>query len=431
MKEDFLKQFQQRNSSREPEWIGRFRREAMERFAKGGFPTTKEENWKYTSVEPVTREAFAMGAQAHPVSSAVLDPYLFDSSARLVFVNGCFSEKLSSPLNQAGVWAGSLRERMENASEQVEPYLSTPSEKAFVNLNAAFLQDGVFVRLSRGTVLSKPIQLVFYSTSNGQPVASHPRNIIVAEEGAQASIVETYISDGAKPTLTNAVTEVFAGEGSLIEHCKLQNENEGAFHFSSLHARQASRSRFDSHIFTFGAALSRNDVSTSLDQEGAECTLNGLYVISGRQHTDSHTSIDHQRPHGTSRELYKGILDGQSTAVFDGKIVVRPDAQKTNARQVNRNLLLSREALVNTRPLLEIFADDVKCNHGATIGRLDEKQIFYLRSRGLGLEEARGLLTAAFANEVVGGIRFEPVKRQVNGILFRRLGRSPLREVLS
>jgi Fe-S cluster assembly protein SufD len=265
--------------------------------------------------------------------------------------------------------------------------------------------------------------LIFISTGKDEPVVSHPRNLIVVGNGSQATIIESYVTLDRGVYFTNNVTEVFAGPNSFIDFYKLQRESEEAFHVDTLRVLQERDSSFSSQSIALGGALVRNNIDVTLRGEGAECTLNGLYVTKGRQHVDNHTMIDHAKSHCSSRQLYKGILDDQSTGVFNGKILVRKDAQKTNAKQTNKNLLLSKEALVNTKPELEIFADDVKCTHGATIGQLDEEAMFYLRSRGIDEAAARVLLTYAFANDLLGCMKIKPMQCQVDLVLLNRLSR--------
>ncbi|HYM09759.1 MAG TPA: Fe-S cluster assembly protein SufD, partial [Bryobacterales bacterium] len=251
----------------------------------------------------------------------------------------------------------------------------------------------------------------------GQPSVVHPRNLILVARDAQASFIETYLSLSDAAGFTNAVTEIVAGENAVVEHYRIQQENPRAFHIATVQIYQDRSSSFTSHNISLGAALARNDVNTVLDAEGAECTLNGLYMADGERHVDNHTSLDHAKPHCSSREVYKGILDGKATAVFNGKIIVRKDAQKTDAKQTNKNLLLSPDSTINTKPQLEIYADDVKCTHGATIGQLGEELIFYLRSRGIGLNEARSLLTYAFASDVTARMKWEPVRARLDELL--------------
>ena len=292
--------------------------------------------------------------------------------------------------------------------------------QAFVALNTAFLEDGAFIEIPRGVTAAAPIYILFVSTAD-EPNASHPRSLILVGDNSQASIIEDYVSLGEATCFTNAVTEIIAGENSVVEHYKLQAENEQAFHISTVQVRQARSSSFTSHSISFGGSLARNDVNVALAGSGAECTLNGLYMTSNKQHVDNHTVVDHLKPHCNSRELYKGILDDRSSAVFNGSVIVRKDAQKTDARQSNKNLLLSEGATINSKPQLEINADDVKCAHGTSIGHLDEDSIYYLRSRGIGLNEARTVLTYGFANDVLNRMKVDAVRVRLECALLARL----------
>lgn len=424
--------FRERRSPRDPEWLVEIRRDAMERLRETGFPTVHDEDWKYTNVAPILKvpfvEAPGEGPRGVPVPGQRPHPDLLakGEGVQLVFVNGRYAPDLSSSARGAradGIEAGSLREILTSRPDEARPYLAKIARKgnAFVAANAAFLEDGAFVRIPRGAVAAEPIHLVFLSEPVFGPTMSHPRNLIVAEPGSQASVVETYVGTDGELYFTNSVTEVSLGDGAILDHYKLERESTAAFHVATMEVRQERDSRLTTHSITFGGALVRNDLNVKLDADGADCTLNGLFVGSGTQHMDNHTLIDHAQPHGTSRELYKGIMDGKSRGIFHGKIVVRPDAQKTDAMQTNKNLLLSKEALVNSEPALEIFADDVKCRHGSTIGQLDSGALFYLRSRGIGESEARDLLVYAFASDVASRIRIPALRALVEEHLGLRL----------
>jgi Fe-S cluster assembly protein SufD len=334
-----------------------------------------------------------------------------------VFVNGQHAARLSHPGRPVpGIEVLSLGEVLRRQPQRVEPYLARitgEGANAFADLNTAFLEDGAAVFLSPGAVSEEPIHLIFLSTSPGSARVSYPRTLIVAGPGSRARIVESYGGPAGEVYFTNAVTEIVAGEDSSVDHYKLQEESESAFHVATLAVRQERASRFSNTQIALGAALFRQDIGVVLGGEGGECVLNGLFVADRSQHTDTHTRIDHATPHCVSRELYRGIMDGRARGVFHGLILVRKDAQKTDAYQTNRNLLLSREALVNSTPQLEILADDVKCKHGSTTGQLDPGALFYLRSRGIGEAAARSLLTYAFASEVLQGIPLETLRAAV------------------
>lgn len=405
---------------REPEWVGKIRREAFARFAELGFPSVKDEDWKYTSVAPIARTAFAL---ANGGSTSPPGPLPEGEGVQIVFVNGRHSPRLSRmpPSEKVQVW--SLSEVLRKHPAWVEPHLSKLAgyaKSAFTAWNTAFLDDGAFVNIPQGAVLPDPIHLVFLSEAPGDATVSHPRTLILAGPRSQATVVETYIGD-ANVYFTNAVTEIVLAEGAVLEHYKVQKEGLSGFHVQTLQVRQERASQFTSHNLALGAALARTDLNVLFAGEGGECTLNGLFAGAGSQHLDNHTLIDHAMPHCMSRELYKGILDGKSRGVFHGKIIVRPDAQKTDAMQTNKNLLLSKEALVNSTPALEIRADDVKCRHGSTIGQLDQEALFYLRSRGIGEEDARALLTYAFAADVAGRIKVRAIREGVEAFLGLRL----------
>ncbi|MGD0362925.1 MAG: Fe-S cluster assembly protein SufD [Bryobacteraceae bacterium] len=370
--------------------IDGIREEARRRFADLGFPTTHDEDWRFTSVVPISRTHFeSSGAGTLPVAVSKAAP-------------GVHITKLS-----------------ESA---VEPYLARYAgyqNNAFVALNTANFTDGLFIHIAKGAVIEEPIEIVFESSANGHPTVSHPRVLIVAEPDSQATIVERYAGSGGA-YLSNAVTEIVAGDHSVIDHYKLQTESARAFHVATLQVQLGRDTNFRSHSLSFGGALVRNDVNAVLS-EGSECTLNGLYLVAGEQHIDNHTTIDHAKPHAASHELYKGILAGHSSAVFNGKILVRKDAQKTDAKQTNKNLVLSEDAVINTKPELQILADDVRCTHGATIGQLDPEGIFYLQSRGIGFADARNLLIYAFARDIVDRIKVASLRDQLENLLLEKL----------
>ena len=417
--------FREKRSPRDPLWLVEIRLEAMERLREIGFPTVRDEDWKYTNVAPILKVPFVEAPEdgPRPIPRTDTSPLLEGKEVQIVFVNGRYAPDLSSAVARDGVHVESLREILATRPDDARPYLAKIARQTngFAAANAAFLEDGAFVRIPRGTAATQPIHLVFLSEPAFGPTVSHPRNLLIAEPGSQATIVETYIGTAGELYFTNPVTEVVVGDGANLDHYKLESESTEAYHVATMEVRQERDSRFTSNSIALGAALARNDLNVRLEAEGADCTLNGLFIGSGTQHLDTHTLIDHAKPHGTSRELYKGIMDGKSRGIFHGKIVVRPDAQKTDAMQTNKNLLLSKEALVNSTPALEIFADDVKCRHGSTIGQLDAGALFYLRSRGIGEKEARDLLVYAFASDVASRIRIAPLRALVEEHLGLRL----------
>ena len=347
----------------------------------------------------------------------------------MVIVNGHFVPALSRTTGlPAGVRVGSLAAAVSDHTEVVQRYLGQLAEfgnRAFTALNTALATDGAYVYIPDGVVLEQPIHLLFVTTASptSGPILANARALIVGGERSQARIVETYVGPRGASYFTNAVTEVVAGENSVLDHYKVQQESFDAFHVASMHVHAARSANFSSHSFSLGGRLVRNDASALLDGEGAECTLNGLYVADGDRLVDNHTTIDHAKAHCPSHEIYKGILGGRARAVFNGKIIVRQDAQKTDAKQTNRALLLSDEAMINTKPQLEIFADDVKCTHGAAIGQLDEEAMFYLRARGLTYFEARDMLIHAFAGDILDRVKIEPLRVALEAELYAQLAK--------
>jgi Fe-S cluster assembly protein SufD len=343
-----------------------------------------------------------------------------------VFIDGMFSPELSDIGSYpAGMKAESVKEILKKHPETIQPYINTVAEEnAFTMLNTAFLWDGAFISVPRGTVLEYPIQLLFVATHRGHVYSTQPRNLIVAGIESQFQVIETYACLRQNIYLTNTVTEIVLHDNSIVEHNKFQNESVHAYHIGTTHVQLGTASRYTSNVISMGGSIARNNLTARFTAEGAECVLNGLSLGSGTQVIDNHTVIDHAMPHCNSIELYKSILDGASRGVFNGKVFVRKDAQKTDAKQTNKTLLLSDDATMNTKPQLEIFADDVKCTHGATIGQLDDEQIFYLRSRGIDLEAARTLLTSAFAGDVINRVTDEPFRRHVEQMILDRLNKN-------
>jgi Fe-S cluster assembly protein SufD len=427
IKDHYLESFSRFEKARradESAPLHRLREAAMGRFAELGFPTTHDEEWRFTNIAPLTQVSFQPASISMPkeLTTLKLDRLTYGAwdCHRLVFINGAFTPEFSTSLGKQTVGLTSLRQILDIKPQSVEPFLARFADyedHAFTALNTAFLDDGAFINIPRGQVVDKPIHLVFVSTPGREPTMAHPRALIVSGVNSQATIVESYVSLGNNAAFTNAVTEIVLEENAGLDHYKIQRENSQSFHVATLQVQQGRSSRFSSHSIATGANLARNDVNAVLDGEGGECTLKGLYMAAGRQLIDNHTRIDHAKPHCTSHELYKGILDDQARGVFNGKIYVHQDAQKTDAKQTNKTLLLSEDAVINTKPQLEIFADDVKCTHGATIGQLAEEAIFYLRSRGIGQEDARSLLTFAFANDIIGRIKVEPIRAHLEEVL--------------
>ena len=396
-------------------WLRALRHRALDIFTEVGFPTPRNEDWKYTRVNSIEKRAFTLSQpDAVPQPGWQQHDTVNLDCQRLVFVNGVFNVEASS-LDQtlSGVTVSSLGEATQSNPEALEPHLSCYANTAasgFSALNTAFLGEGAYVHLAKGTRVEKPIVLLFVSVPGQQEICAHPRILIVAESDSRARVIEHYCGSDDGAYFNNTVTEVYLGAGSRLEHYKLQREGSKAFHISTLQVAQARKSQFMSHSISLGGQLVRNDINASLNDEEAMCELNGLYMATGRQHVDYHTRIDHAKPLGTSREYYKGVLDGRGRGVFNGRVYVHPAAQKTDAEQYNNNLLLSRDAEIDTKPQLEIFADDVKCAHGATVGQLDDNMIFYLRTRGIPENAARGLLTYGFASDVLQRMSLAPLR---------------------
>ncbi len=410
----------------QPKWVAQARESAMAQFERLGFPTTRLEQWRFTSVAPIAERSFALATLNADAAAAMDTAHVAPLSggvAHAVCVNGQFSSALSSVDRlPKGVQVLGLEAALTSHAGVLEPYLGKlclTQTNAFTSLNTAFLRDGVVIMISAGTVIEQPIEVVFASVREGRDTVSHPRLLIIAGEGSQTTVLERYVGTGS--SFTNAVGEVWLGANAVVDHYKLQEEPADSFHIASMFLHGARSGNFSSHSLTFGGDLVRNDVIATLDGEGIDCTLNGLYVARDKQLIDNHTTIDHAMPHCSSHEIYKGILAEQSRAVFNGKIIVRPDAQKTDAKQTNKALLLSDEANINTKPELEIFANDVKCTHGAAIGQLDDAAMFYLRSRGLGVSESRAMLVHAFAGDILNRVKIAPVREYLEGILTARL----------
>jgi len=392
------------------------RRKAIEKFAERGFPTGREENWRFTDTTPIAEIPFkpAVGT-ANPNQFAGLANGAL-KACQITFVDGRFAPSFSSLDLPAGVGVTSVGEILKTAPGVLAPLVQVP-EDPFAALNTAFFRDGAAIRIADGVQVDRPIHVLCLSSLHGEPYVMHPRTVISLGEGARATVVKSFLGPSGGTYFLNAVTTVLLDAGAALDLTKVQRESQQAYHIERLDVRAARGASFTHHSISLGARLARNDFNVALEGEGAECSLFGLYEVAGAQHVDHHTSIIHSQPHCTSRELYKGVLDGRSRAVFDGSIIVRPGAQKTSAVQQNKNLLLSNEALVHTKPQLEIFANDVKCKHGATIGQLDEGMLFYMRSRGIGLAEARRLLIHAFAGEIIDTVKTDSVRSQIGGCM--------------
>jgi Fe-S cluster assembly protein SufD len=425
---------QEKSGAGNSSWVERLRESAFASFERLGFPTPHHEEWKYTNVAPLAKAkfdtAFDKRKDTTTLNISQLQTFTYEEALRsqLVFVNGVYRPELSSvEALPAGVAALDIADALKDEKYQdvIREQLARSAdfnENAFTALNTAFLSSGAFLLIPEGVQVESPIHLLFLSDGcDGVPTASFPRVLIVAERGSTATVIESYTSAGEDAYFTNAVVEINLGEGARLNHYKVQRESAEAYHVATTQASLGRNSSYNSTAITLGARLSRHDINVTLDQEGSECWVDGLYIVGAGQHADTHSLIDHRQPHCTSHQLYKGILDGKSRAVFNGKVFVREGAQQTDAKQTNRNLLLSNEARVDTKPQLEIFADDVKCAHGATVGQLEEEELFYLTSRGLNPDIARNLLTYGFAEEVIEKIKVASIKTQLDGAVLNRL----------
>jgi Fe-S cluster assembly protein SufD len=400
-----------------PAWLQPLRSAAFARFAELGFPTTHDEEWRFTNVAPIARTTFAAGRKG----GVGVDARVVRGPIQLVFANGHLLTRPESL--PKGLEAGGFADDPAVIAQHLGKHVSFAGD-AFVALNTAMLADGALIRVARGAIIQEPIEIFYLTTGEAQPIAVHPRALIVVGEGAQCTVVERYVGEryvgaGDHVYFNNAVTEIVVGDRAVVDHYKVQQETLTAFHIATLQASIGRSATFASHSISLGGALVRHDANATLS-EGSDATLNGLYIVNGTQHVDNHTMIDHTMPHGTSHEIYKGILDGKAHAVFNGKIIVRKDAQKTDSKQTNKNLVLSDDAVVDTKPELQIFADDVRCTHGATIGQLDAEALFYLQSRGIGKSQARSLLTYAFAQDVVDRIKVQSLRDSLEKILFEK-----------
>jgi Fe-S cluster assembly protein SufD len=396
--------FAKRSSGHNLPWLRKLREDAFARFCETGFPTTHDEDWRFTSVSAIARTAFSFGQPAAPLSNSDLKPWRVEgAAAQLVFVDGEFVRGLSIFGSlPSGVTISGLKEEIEKHTPALEAHLGrylNVQRDAFCALNTAFAEDGAFVHLGRSLSLDAPIHLLFVSTTADAPRMIHPRNLLIFEQESEATVIEDYVSLGGGTVLCNSATELIAGPNSTIAHYMVERESLDAFNISTLRMQQERSANVASHSLLLGGGLVRNNVHPVLAGEGGECLINGIFVGDGHQHLDNYMHVEHASPHCGSRQFYNGILDGHAHGVFHGRIVVHKDAQKTDAKQTNRNLLLSDDAQIDTKPQLEIYADDVKCTHGATIGQIEENALFYLRSRGIDEISARKLLLQAFASE--------------------------------
>ncbi len=429
----WVEKMPQFEASAQPKWLAPVRQAGLARFAELGFPTLRDEDWRFTNVAPIAQLPFSPAREAavNGAETRALDAAAFTKlpGHRLVFVNGFFSAKLSSIKPVAG---GARIENLSSAlakdSALIEKHLGKYAHTAsntFAALNQAFFTDGAFIYVPAGVVVTEPVQLIYISSAkqNGETIL--PRNLVIAGANSRLTVIESYISTGNVAYFTNAVTEILAGDHAVVEHVKLQDEAADAYHIATIAGEFGRASNVTVHSFALGAKLSRTNIRTKLAGEGLECVLNGLYLTKDEQLADHHMIVEHAQPHCASHEYFNGILDDKSKGVFHGRIYVHPVAQKTDAKQTNKNLLLSDDATADTKPQLEIYADDVKCTHGATIGQLNDESIFYLRSRGIGTDTARQMLIHAFAGEIIERIKCEPAREVIDKLVWDRLEANP------
>lgn len=428
--ETYLEQFTElhkRSQGHASSWLRRLREDAFARFCETGFPTTHDEDWRFTNVAAIARTPFALAPRtAIRLTGSALQPWrMEDVAVELVFVDGQFARELSvlddSP---TGVSVSSLRDAIKSLPEALEPQLGRYLDiqrDPFCALNTAFAEDGAYVHVARSTVLEDPIRLLFVSTASDLPVMIHPRNLLVFGNESQATVIEEYVTMGSGVVLCNSATELIAGENATVSHYMIEREHREAFNISTLRIQQQRSANIASHSLLLGGGLVRNNVHPVLSGEGGECLINGLFIGDDQQHLDNHMHVEHASPHCSSRQFYNGILDGHAHGVFHGRIVVHKNAQKTDAKQTNRNLLLSDDAQIDTKPQLEIYADDVKCTHGATIGQIEENALFYLRSRGVDEISARKILLLAFAGECLERMKPGPAHSHAERLIHAHL----------
>ena len=414
-----------------PAWVRERREQASRRFAEVGFPNTRQEDWRFTNVAPIADAKFPLASGSFAQAPSLVAGVRIPGALTLAIVNGQFAAGLSdlSALPK-GVRIAGLRDGARDGTDGLEQHLGKVfniDAHPFAALNTAHLDDGVAIFVASGAAIETPIHIVTV-TGSDLAVTAHPRVLVVAGANSQVRIAQTFIGAAGSVYFNNAVAEVVVGEGAIVDYCTDQRESDGAYHVANIQAHVEAKGVFASHAFATGAKIQRHDIGIGLKGEGADCTMNGVYLADGERLMDTHTSLDHAMPHCTSHEIYKGILSGKAKAVFNGRIIVRIDAQKTDAKQTNRALLLSDEATINSNPQLEIFADDVKCTHGAAVGQLDEEAMFYLQARGLTRAEARDMLLHAFAGEVLDGLKIPALREQIETNFFQRLAHRSLGE---
>jgi Fe-S cluster assembly protein SufD len=425
--ESAFRQLQSAEPDARSSWFHRLRERAMEQFEQVGFPSVKEEDWKYTNLAPLTKIDFEPVVTSHmPQKDLASFGYKEAANSQIVLLNGIFQHQLSSLIGAAEIVVLDLVEAVQSETygDMVREYLARGADytvNGLVALNTALLTSGVFILIPRNVKLDAPLHVLCLSDPATSAPAVLPRVLVVSEENSSATIIESYAATEEHQYLTDAVVEVFLQDGARLKQYRVQRESAKAFHAGTTAVQLGRASSYDATSITLGGQLSRHDINVVMDHEGAECWVDGLYIVSSDQHADTHSVIDHKQPQCTSHQLYKGILDGNGRAVFNGKVFVRHGAQKTDAMQTNKNLLLSAQARVDTKPQLEIFADDVKCAHGAAVGQIDEEELFYLETRGIHAELGRNLLTYGFAAEVIQKISVDSIRAQLDEAVLNRL----------
>lgn len=406
------------------DWLQTLRQQARGQFERQGLPAKKVEDWKYTSLWQLGQEAFTHDAKPGKVDATACGKVaLIEQAHRLVIVDGQFSAELSQLDNlEAGLTLTPLSQSLEKAEDLLNAHIDV--EKPGLNaLNTLLMQEGAYLHVAANSKIEKPVEVLVINSGETDKLATHLRHLVQLEAHSEITLIEHYVSLQDNVGFTNVVTEVALAEHAKLHHFKLQHESLKHYHIATLASKQAASSEWNTNNISLGGKLARNDIHSQLLGEQSHVTMDGLYLLVGDQHVDNHTRIDHAVPHTTSEEVYKGVMDDDSHAVFNGKVIVHKDAQKTDANQSNRNLLLSRSCEIDSKPEMEIYADDVKCGHGSTVGQLDETQLFFLRARGLDEVSARSLLTYAFAVEVLQRITAEPVRQALSNVIEHRLPR--------
>jgi Fe-S cluster assembly protein SufD len=404
-----------------PDWLKDFRRQNLNRFFDQGFPSIKDEEWKYTNVAPILKQRYVLREKVQTIDVNSLGSYYDDTETNLVFINGQFSPQLSSTKNlPKGIVISNLRNTLTSDSSKIEKFLKVfrqPSENAFLSINQAVPSDGAYIEVADNIVFEKLIHIIHITTSDNEALLTVPKTFIYLGRSSEITVLESHISVNDTIYLSSALTDIYIQENATIHYTKAQAESKNAYHIGGTRAWQEQNSNFDGFSLMTGASLTRNNLDIILAGEGSTAVLNGLYCVTDKQHVDNHTSVDHQVPNCVSNQLYKGILTDSTHAVFNGKIFVRDIAQKTNSYQLNKNLLLGNDCRVDTKPQLEIFADDVKCTHGATIGQLNEDEIFYLRTRGIQKSQAIKMLSRGFVDDILNNIKNDSINRKLHQLI--------------